>query len=516
MHNTRKAVIAALVTSVLGGCAAPGPKWVEEQRRDAGVAHARPQNGLLVSSAPYIDRKPVAYRDSGPKVNLALADVALRDALQPLVSASGWSLAWAGGASPKKKVTLDLRGQPRMEAICKVASAAGYVAVLDREGRQVTISPTATFTYQLPVGLFDSDEASYSVGASNSGGSGGGGSQFGGGGGMYAPAGPGGGGSQGGGSGLAGSNSSFSIRGSAAAENPERFLKTVATLAGEGAQVTANWQVGVVTVSANAGGLERVTRWITDVVRRAMTQVEVQVAILDIELNDETGFGIDWNKVVGQAAKGWSVSLATANLIGNPTATITRTTASIDALINVLATNRNVAIVSKPRILARNNKPAVVFNGTEIPYLGDISTVVSGEIGTNTQSDAQVSYALNGVSMGVVPSILGNDQVDLKLVPLLSRVGDFRTFTTSGGVLEAPERYTRQMYLNVVIPDGQTVILGGISSKRKAYEGQSLPGLMQMFDLAGAHTSSNSELVMLISSRILPPPKYDPLIGMGL
>jgi len=502
----RHTVLVASI-SMLAACAAPTTDWVQKSQKEAGYDQARPHNGVLVSNAPYIDRAPIEYRETGPRVTVNTTNMPLRNAIAPLVKASGWAVAWAGGANPSHSVTVQVLGLPRTRAIRKIAMAAGYVAIIDPNDKQVTITPTATYIYQLPVGLFDKDAAEYQVSASSSGsggsGNGGGGSQD-----M-------GGSSSGNAS--SGSSSSISVTGTARAENPARFLETITTLAGKGATVTADWQVGIITVHAGVLGLERTRQWVQQVVQRAMTQVDIQIAVLNVDLSNEPGFGLDWNRIIQHASSSWKYTISTASLINNPTGTITRTTASINALINVLASNHDVAIVAKPHVLARNGKLALIFNGTEIPYLGKTSAVVTGGNGNTTQSGAEVSYALNGISLGVVPSILAGTQVDVKIVPLLSRVGQFRQFKTSdGGILEAPEKFTRQLFLNVVVPDGQTVILGGISQKQTTQQGQSLPGLQQLFNLASSQEHLNGELVMMISTRILPPPKYQPLIKTTL
>ena len=505
MMRINRIMGAFLAAGLLGGCAAPGNKWVDEHRQAAGIEKGRPFNGVKVSNAPYIDRTPVEYREQGPAVTLRMNNVPVRDVLSELAKSADMTVAWVNGANPMHAVSVSIQGLPRSEAIRRIAMAAGYVAIISRTDKTITVTPTATYTFAIPPGIFDEDVGSYKVEAKT------GDENI-----------SGGGGSGASGRGNSGATSKFEIRGSDKSASPDEFYNTVAMLAGQDATVAANWQLGVITVQGDVFGLERVKEWIGDVVRQSMTQVEIQVAILDIELHDESGYGIDWSQVVKEAARwsspatSWSAAITTAAMVSDPTLSATRTTATVDALINVLATNRNVAIVSKPRILARNNKPATVFNGTEIPYLGNLSTTVTGGINNPVQTDAQLSYALDGVNMGVIPTILGGDLVDIKLIPLLSRVGSIREFETSGGILQAPEKYTRQMYLNIVVPDGQTVILGGISSRTESREGESLPGLAKYVNLGAAANRGNSELVMLISSRIIQPPKYNPLVSVSL
>jgi type IV pilus assembly protein PilQ len=105
-------------------------------------------------------------------------------------------------------------------------------------------------------------------------------------------------------------------------------------------------------------------------------------------------------------------------------------------------------IVSSPRVITANQKEAVIEQGVEIPYQESASS------GATTHP---VQEAV--LSLKVTPQITPDNRIILDLSVKKDSVG--KVIVTSGGV-NVPAIDTREITTQVLVNDGQTVVLGGI------------------------------------------------------
>jgi len=73
-----------------------------------------------------------------------------------------------------------------------------------------------------------------------------------------------------------------------------------------------------------------------------------------------------------------------------------------------------------------------------------------------------VTYTNLGVILNVTPRISANDYVNLRVVPEVSRVFDTARKVVSGTVNEADIYDIRKIETRVMIPSGNTLVLGGL------------------------------------------------------
>jgi type IV pilus assembly protein PilQ len=151
-------------------------------------------------------------------------------------------------------------------------------------------------------------------------------------------------------------------------------------------------------------------------------------------------------------------------------------------------------IVSAPRIITANQREAVIEQGVEIPYQESSS---SGA--TTTQFKKAV------LSLKVTPQITPDNKVILDLVVSKDSVGQLVASATGGFV---PSIDTREIQTQVLVNDGQTVVLGGImeterrESEKKVPLLGSIPGLGNLFK-STSKTNNRDELLIFITPKIL-------------
>jgi len=151
-------------------------------------------------------------------------------------------------------------------------------------------------------------------------------------------------------------------------------------------------------------------------------------------------------------------------------------------------------IVSTPRVITANGREAIIEQGVEIPYQESAS---SGA--TTTQFKKAV------LSLKVTPQITPDDRVILDLTVSKDSVGQLVPSATGGFV---PSIDTRNIQTQVLVKDGQTVVLGGImeterrDSEKKVPLLGDVPVLGNLFKTK-SKVSNRDELLIFITPKIL-------------
>jgi type IV pilus assembly protein PilQ len=151
-------------------------------------------------------------------------------------------------------------------------------------------------------------------------------------------------------------------------------------------------------------------------------------------------------------------------------------------------------IVSAPRVITANQREAVIEQGVEVPYQESAS---SGA--TTTQFKKAV------LSLKVTPQITPDDRIILDLEVNKDSVGQLVPSATGGFV---PSIDTRSITTQVLVNDGQTVVLGGImeteerdTEKKVPWLGD-IPGLGYLFKTSGK-SNQRDELLIFVTPKIL-------------
>jgi type IV pilus assembly protein PilQ len=166
----------------------------------------------------------------------------------------------------------------------------------------------------------------------------------------------------------------------------------------------------------------------------------------------------------------------------------------VDLALSAAENEGKSETISSPRVITANQKQAVIMQGVEIPYQESAS---SGA--TTTQFKNAV------LSLKVTPLITPDNRVILDLDVSDDTVGQQVTSATGGSV---PSIDTRQIQTQVLVGDGQTVVLGGILETTKSYSAQKVPWLGDIPILGNLFKSTTNinnktELLIFITPKIL-------------
>jgi len=285
-----------------------------------------------------------------------------------------------------------------------------------------------------------------------------------------------------------GSNSGFEV----STESNEEYLQVWETIekalggdSGEGALLSSDARVeinpmgGLVVVTDRRENLVLVERYLDDLQEALRRQVIIEAKIIQVSLSSGFEYGIDWNLLANDFIRNGSLTVAT-NFASGATglnvaykADPTRTNV-LDGVLDALATQGNVKVLSSPRISVLNNQSAVITVGRQIPYLqwqaqssDDEQTVIVPEVVT----------ADTGISLGITPQIDADGVITLHIIPVVSELAEYKTFSYDNNTFDVPVINTRQTDTIVRVDDGKTIIIGGLITEIDSNNSSQVPFL---------------------------------------
>jgi len=127
----------------------------------------------------------------------------------------------------------------------------------------------------------------------------------------------------------------------------------------------------------------------------------------------------------------------------------------IDAVFRGVEQKADVDLISKPEILVVNNGTAQIHAGGQVPF----QNIAYNDKGVG---QLKVTWQDIGVNLNLQPQILPNDTIKLLITEL--NVSDVVRFDTIRGI-DLPVFANRSQTGEVLVPNGQTLVIGGLSSR---------------------------------------------------
>lgn len=156
-------------------------------------------------------------------------------------------------------------------------------------------------------------------------------------------------------------------------------------------------------------------------------------------------------------------------------------------------------VISSPRIITADSHTARIEQGVEIPYL----TVDDGT--------ATLKFRKAVLSLEVTPQITPDDRIIMDIEVHKDAVGETVSF---GFGLSAPSIDTREVQSQILVDNGQTVVLGGIYETVKATQVSRVPFFSNLPVIGGLFRSTievddRSELLIFVTPKILQGTSFD-------
>ena len=232
---------------------------------------------------------------------------------------------------------------------------------------------------------------------------------------------------------------------------------------------------------------------IVEVDHKNLTSLGVQVA------TDPAAFGtLDENSIM--ALNSLSQLDRHGSLIwgagGTQGTQITNTvTADISVLIDFLVKRVNAKVLNQQTLWTENNEEASFFKGDKVAFF---TSATSSATAGNVQD---FEFQRVGMTLAVRPSITPNKDVDMIINIIISQL-------TSDLANNQPVRTEMETKTNMIVGDGQTLMLGGILFQEESIVNRGIPGLSDI-PLLGAlfsheeSVTTNNEMLVFITPYVI-------------
>ncbi len=150
-------------------------------------------------------------------------------------------------------------------------------------------------------------------------------------------------------------------------------------------------------------------------------------------------------------------------------------------------------IVSSPRVITANQKEAYIQQGVEVPYLE-----------ASASGAASIAFKEATLGMKVTPQITPDDRIIMDLTVTKDSVGQF----FGSGVARVPSIDTREVNTQVLVENGETVVLGGIYEQVRNTDTRRVPilGNLPVVGRLFRHDASvdeKNELLIFVTPKII-------------
>ncbi len=269
--------------------------------------------------------------------------------------------------------------------------------------------------------------------------------------------------------------------------------------------LTLNKLSGTVLVTDFRKNLRQIAAFLEEVTGRIMRQVIINARVLEVTLTDTFTLGIDWTKI--EEILG---NQATITQVLSPGAGIFQIALSgndFNAVMDAIATQGEVNVLSNPKISAMNNQKAIIrVARDEVFFTTQVNTLEQGGETIERVTETVPQVVSIGVTLDVTPQISSDGTVMMHIHPIVTdKLGDAVDPVTGQ---TAPIVSIRETDTMVRVQDGQTIIIGGLMEDKQDDTVTKVPLLGDIPILGGLFRKTEkvgrkSELVILLSPVVL-------------
>lgn len=180
---------------------------------------------------------------------------------------------------------------------------------------------------------------------------------------------------------------------------------------------------------------------------------------------------------------------------------------TLAAYVKALETTNRFKVISRPSIYTANNTKAVISSGQKVAVpTSTLSSLTTGST-NNTAVSASIDYRDVVLKLEVLPLINSNREVTLQIAEQNDSIVGSQTI--SGNTV--PTIGTQEINTRVTMPDGATVVLGGLISDSESRDTTGVPWISRV-PLLGLlfkdtqKSRARSELIILLQPRVIESP----------
>jgi general secretion pathway protein D len=250
-------------------------------------------------------------------------------------------------------------------------------------------------------------------------------------------------------------------------------------------------------------------------------QVLIEVMVAEVVLSDSWELGVEWslhkrgvldgrpyknhltsnlNSISNTGADGNLLSHAgLAQTAAGLTYSVLNSAGEAVGILNAIADDTELSILSSPQIMVLNNETATVNVGQQVP----IVTSQTGDISAGTNVNQTIQYKDTGVILKVTPKI---NYDGIIILDINQQVSSASTNTLGGN--ESPVISNRELTTKLAVRDGQTIFMGGLIENNVNFVDTGIP-LLKDIPLLGwlvkyqKEVKEKTELLVMITPYVI-------------
>ncbi|MFH2145863.1 MAG: secretin N-terminal domain-containing protein [Candidatus Omnitrophota bacterium] len=217
-------------------------------------------------------------------------------------------------------------------------------------------------------------------------------------------------------------------------------------------------------------------------------QVLIEAMMIDIKVTDDDSWGSLLNVTSGTNTYTHDLSASAINAQFS----FGQMTDNLNGIVDFLIKKNKAKILANPKVLTLDNQEAKIEITEEIPYL---ETVDSGS-GTTTN----VKFKEAGIKLFVTPHITSGQYISMNVKPEQS----FKSGEEQG----QPLIDGRKAETNLLVKDGETIVIGGLRQRKDNYTFEKVPflgdiPLIGLLFKKKTRTEVETELVLFVTPHII-------------
>ncbi len=382
--------------------------------------------------------------------NILVNDIELRNLLN-LVFPDAYIITEGKGISLNQKISIDGKNLTQSEFLELLSSLSGYRIELEKANK-LSISSVAYRRWNV-ASLVSLPEVETTVGGLSTG--------------------------------DAGNSTQITI--SKDDETWEDLLAGLEKILGEGGVIVDHRRLGEIYAAGNPDRLVLADQWMKKIVESSTRQILLDVAIVEVTLNDGEATGLDWKAIYTKNANS-NISLertALQNLPGSGAWDLVTNYTSgkfqLTSLVNLLKQHGKVSVQHQPSLTVTNGSTAYLGSTEQFSYLAGFEReeVTSATDRRTIIYRPEVVEIQIGVNIAVTARILENDNILIEVVPVISALQGFDELSFNAinedQALRVPKISLQELSTQVITKSGQSVHLGGLVIEKLSESSSKLP-----------------------------------------
>jgi type IV pilus assembly protein PilQ len=242
--------------------------------------------------------------------------------------------------------------------------------------------------------------------------------------------------------------------------------------------VQKNGKSGIVTTTGSAAGTDQI---MSSAITNSQTNANGSPFPVSLPTGTNAANRYNVNLPVASPAGSWALGILGNNFM-------------VDLELDAAQAETEANIIASPRVITANQKKATIEQGVEIPYQQSASS------GATT-----IQFKKAVLSLDVTPQITPDNRIILDLDVRDDAVG---TIVVQSGGVNVPSITTREITTQVLVNDGQTLVLGGILTTTNREDDNKVPYLGDIPILGHLfkttdHQDDKDELMIFITPKIV-------------